>query len=350
MKKNRINKLFDFLFPFIFIIGVILVVIGFNDYEIININYKEDNKINYKVYLKDNNFFEAKYLDENRTYISSLIDYLDIDYKYNIEYNEPFIGNYSYKYVAVVTANKDKSNDYYWQKEYDLTDIKQIPVNNESGFTINDNIKVSYSKYNEILNEFRRQYPIAKEGTLKIALKVVCDSNFKNLEEPIIKESELSLTLPLLEATVDVSINKSASNASNIYEFKERSKKISYLIYKISGIILILISIIKTIFMIKNTVVYKKNNKYEITLTKLLNNYDSIIVNVKEKPMISGFKIIPVSEFSELLDVYNEVRMPINYYQDIENSVSIFVIINDSIAWVYKLKKYDIIGGNNNEK
>ena len=38
-----------------------------------------------------------------------------------------------------------------------------------------------------------------------------------------------------------------------------------------------------------------------------------------------------------MIDVYNEVRMPINYYQ--EDGNSIFIIINDSIIWIYTLKK-----------
>ena len=44
------------------------------------INYTNNHSTKYKVYLKENNFYESDYLEENKVYIASLIDYVDIDY------------------------------------------------------------------------------------------------------------------------------------------------------------------------------------------------------------------------------------------------------------------------------
>ena len=64
-----------------------------------------------------------------------------------------------------------------------------------------------------------------------------------------------------------------------------------------------------------------------LELDKILKNYDSIIANIKNLPDISSYKTIEVDKFEELLDVYNEVRMPINYYQEKTGKESIFIII-----------------------
>ena len=42
--------------------------------------------------------------------------------------------------------------------------------------------------------------------------------------------------------------------------------------------------------------------------------------------------------------------MPINYYQDDIHQVSTFIIINDSVAWIYKMKKSDVVGGDIDDK
>ena len=131
---------------------------------------------------------------------------------------------------------------------------------------------------------------------------------------------------------------------------KEKSLRLAFLIFKITGFILIFVSVIGFIDTIKNNLIFKRINKYEIKLDKILKNYDSIIANVKSKPVISGMRTIEISEFSELLDVYNEVRMPINYYQDDIHHVSTFIIINDSVAWIYKMKKSDVVGGDIDDK
>ena len=74
MKNYQLNKKFQFLFPFLLIIGIILIIMGFNDKKIVNLSYEENNKINYNVYLKNNPFFNTPYLGEGKTYIASLID------------------------------------------------------------------------------------------------------------------------------------------------------------------------------------------------------------------------------------------------------------------------------------
>ena len=52
--------------------------------------------------------------------------------------------------------------------------------------------------------------------------------------------------------------------------------------------------------------------------------------------------LFSVSSFNELLDVYNEVRMPINYYQNKKHTQAIFMIINDVMCWEYILDKEEI--------
>ena len=129
---------------------------GFNDKKIVNLSYEENNKINYNVYLKNNPFFNTPYLGEGKTYIASLIDYLDIFYHYDISYNRKLTGTYKYKYVAIVRANKKDAAGYYWEKEYDLTEEKSVDIKNNVNVSIDDNVKVKYSTYNEILNEFKK--------------------------------------------------------------------------------------------------------------------------------------------------------------------------------------------------
>ena len=78
-------------------------------------------------------------------------------------------------------------------------------------------------------------------------------------------------------------------------------------------------------------------------LRKILNNHDSIIVNADfaSLPNTDDYDVIKVTSFDELLDVYNEVRMPINYYQN-KSIESIFMIINDGVIWEYRLKKEEV--------
>ena len=42
---------------------------------------------NYKIYLKDNNYYKQNYLDKDMSYIANLIDYISINYNYKFIYS-----------------------------------------------------------------------------------------------------------------------------------------------------------------------------------------------------------------------------------------------------------------------
>ncbi len=338
MKSYKFNRILQFLFPFFFISGIILIVLGINDKKIININYEENNSINYKVYLKENKFFETPYLEENRTYIASLIDYIDADFHYEIKYNRPFTGHIKYKYVAVLQANKKNSAGYYWNKEYDLSEEKSLDIEKNTNVVITDNVKVDYAKYNNILNQFKKAYNLETNSELKIVMRVVNTADFEKIDHPVDINSEIGLTIPLLEQAIDVSINKEANNNKNVLTIREKSHRLAYLIFKITGGVLLFTSMLGMINTTKYSRRFRKSHTYILALDKILKNYDSIIANVKNLPDISSYKKIEVDKFEELLDVYNEVRMPINYYQDEKDKKSTFIIINNDVAWIYHLK------------
>ena len=88
-------------------LGIIVTIFGFNDTTLKNISYNEEgSKVNYKVFLKENDYFTDKYLGEGETYITSLIDYININYNYAIKFSEKVSGDYTYNIVATILANK----------------------------------------------------------------------------------------------------------------------------------------------------------------------------------------------------------------------------------------------------
>jgi hypothetical protein len=52
------------------------------------VTFNETSNIDYKVYLKDNKFFEDSYLEANKQYIASLIDYISAKFNYKLNLSE----------------------------------------------------------------------------------------------------------------------------------------------------------------------------------------------------------------------------------------------------------------------
>ena len=86
-------------------------------------SYNYTSNLNYKVYLKNNQFFTAPYIGMNKQYIASLIDHIDVDAVYNFQSTEEL--NYNYNYEIVATAkglyqNTDGEDVEVWSKEYPI--------------------------------------------------------------------------------------------------------------------------------------------------------------------------------------------------------------------------------------
>ena len=56
---------------------------------------------------------------------------------------------------------------------------------------------------------------------------------------------------------------------------------------------------------------------------------------------MNDLKVIEVNTFSELIDAHSEVRMPINYYEEVADCKSVFVLVSTNMAWVYTLINHE---------
>ena len=99
MKKSQANNILEnqtkrrnVLLSLIFIIIIVSIItlsfflMYFNKNKKQYINYNEKSNVDYNVFLKDNDFFEDKYLRKGNQYIASLIDYINVDFNYRILY------------------------------------------------------------------------------------------------------------------------------------------------------------------------------------------------------------------------------------------------------------------------
>lgn len=346
MKKKKSILLIIFLIIIsltCFVVGFLFMKKGFvkenpNDY----IKYGEKSEINYKVFLKKNNFFDEEYLGMNQVYITSLIDYLDIDFNYNLVFEKAQSGKYKYFISGVMSANTQNNTGNYWKKEYKLSKDFEESFDNLNVVNVFKNIQIDYQKYNDLLLEFKKEFGLTIDASFKVFLNVttIVDSDLS--EEALEKNSVMSISVPLTKATIEVPIGvNNVDGYGSLIENISSDDKMR-IIYKYSGfgifgIGLILVVYITLYFVRKG----EDNYAYHHKIKKILKTYDGIIVNVKNLPTLNNLNVINVSSFSELLDAHSEVRMPISFCE--KNDEAYFLLLNDSIAWFYCLKKDDVI-------
>ena len=322
------------------LIAFICARLGFHSDNLVEIRYDEKSDISYQVYLQPNDFFEQDFLPENMTYVASLIDYININYTYNMDLNDYINGTYNYYIKGIVNATTNNSTSNYYSKEYILKDVTTKKYENVDSITINDTIQIDYQTYNEVLVDFRNQYGISMEGNLEVILVVSNMVNDPVSGEAVSLEKELKLNIPLTTLTIEVPIEASNDNNTDVLLFSHSIKNAN-LIYSVLRILAILFYILAGILVLVliylSILSYKLESIYHKRLRKILKIYDGIIVNLKNKPNMTKNNILEVSTFEELIDAHSEVRNPINYIA--EKDGALFLLMSENMIYLYKLKR-----------
>ena len=163
MKKIIITIFLTLFFLFISILFIIKSISFISEQYL---GYVEKSKLDYEVYLKENDFYETEYLGKNMSYIASLIDYINISFDYNFLINNPIDANFDYQIVAILNINNEDSSSRFFSKEYTLLNNKTKNMINSKAININEKISVDYDYYNQLANKFKKTYGINTTSNL----------------------------------------------------------------------------------------------------------------------------------------------------------------------------------------
>lgn len=104
------------------------------------------------------------------------------------------------------------------------------------------------------------------------------------------------------------------------------------------GVFINLISI--AFFLLLLPYVFISNKTYyEKTLARILKTFLEVIAEVHAPPSGDGLEVIDVKNFEYMVDIEEEIKSPILFYEIIKGSESIFTIVNGGYIYRYMLKK-----------
>lgn len=315
-----------------------------------NVLYRQTSNLDYKVYLKENEYYKEPYLSKNMQYIASLIDNVDVNFNYNFNVNQNIDYKYTYyiKADVSITDTSDKSKIIY-SKTDKLTEPNTVINENSTGFNINQNVKINYAKYNDLVKAFKSSYAINADSNLILSLCVEIEDEKGNKIRSLESNDAMKLTIPLTEQMIDISMDyKEINNSNNVSVYKDFS--ISNKVTFVLSIIFFLISLaflVRLFIFIKKTTA--KKTVYDITLSRILREYDRVIVNSKKIVDLND-DVIDVNNFNELLDVRDNLEKPIIFSEIHKGQKSVFIVKTANETYRYILKLVDLEKENKNEK
>ena len=308
--------------------------------------YKEKSIANYTVNLKNNDYYDKNSLSSGMSYIASLIKNIDVTFDYNFISSEElkYKTTYSVDAITRVYDDTDKKEVLY-EKTEKLVKDKTISKDKLMHNDFSQNVVIDYQHFNDFVKSFKTSYGLTSSSDLTIILNVKTNAESDKFSNKIDIDSTSSLVIPLTEQTINIKMDSNdIDNYKTIYE--DRGIKDINIKYLVAFILSILLELFFVISLIKTIVsVLKERSKYDITLKRLLKDYDSIIGNAQNKIDETGYKVLNMSSFEELRDIHDNLGTPIIYNEIKEHKLAEFVIINDNIIYKYILDEKDVCNG-----
>ena len=305
------------------------------------VKYSEKSNIDYKVYLVENEFYDEPYLDKDMLYVANLIDKILIDFDYNFESDDKENIDFDYKIIAKLSINNQTGTKSYFEKSYVLLDSKTVNMVNSTGQTIKEQISLDYPYYNRLANSFKNQFGVESDSKLTVYMLI----NKKNGEDSnftLDSSSMMNIVIPLSERSVDIKLDyKEIDETSNIVK-KETMTIKDYLPLVLSAVFII-IAIIMMIKAMRNiNLLRKKKSAYDKYVNKILKEYDRLIAESSSLLSFEGKEIININKFTELLDIHDNLQLPIMYYEEKEHELSYFYISHDNVIYLLKIDSNNV--------
>lgn len=333
----------------IIIIVISLIISSFLSFSITNpevINYKDKSSIDYKIYLKKNDFYETDYLNKGMAYVASLIDRISVKYNYNFNVNRDSDIDLKYKVMAKLVISSQNNSKIFYENEYEIAKEEVAEIRNENEYLLNKEVIIDYDYYNNLVNKFKSRYAVNTKSCLEVYLQVDEESKETN-DYYLNNQTKTILSIPLSEQEINIGLEEKIVNDSKqiMSDAKFIFYDIRFLIIDVILLISFIISLIKLFKKISS--VFSKKSNYDKYVNRLLRGYDRLIVNVRTAPNLEDYNIVKVESFEELIDIRDNIKEPIRYFVITEHQKCEFFITNHNDLYLYIIKSVDLDNSNN---
>lgn len=308
------------------------------------VSYNEVGNVDYKVFLKDNNYYSSNYLGSGMQYIASLIDNVSTTFRYEMHSQEEM--EYTYKYnvnADLIITDPNDNNKILYKKNYPLVNDKEENINKKS-FRIDETVDINYDEYNNYVNAFKKEYALSVKSRLVITMEVTVNGKSDVLKEDFNKTSRLVTSIPMSEQTINIGIDTSDIDNSGILE-KNYLSLVKKPIALILGIIVLILSLC-LLYISLYTILSNKTKKdiYKSTVKGIIKEYDRAIVTSKSIDSINlnDYNVIDVTSIEELLDAHDSTEQPILYSEVTPNNKSVFIIVSDNILYRFVVSRKEL--------
>ena len=320
---------------------VISTVLHYQNKKDIYIQYNEASEVDYKVYLKENDFYDEEYLGKGQSYIATLVDHIVAEFNYKICMQQE---NVNFKYSYGISSQLEVFDNTYKKVIYNPTDVlveeKVYYYTNSDCLTIKDDIAIDYNSYNEKATKFVEAYELTSvDCTLIVSMNINVTGACNEFEADTTKNYTMSLAIPLIAKTTDITLESSVPTDENklLSCTNAAANSVGFKVAAIiSGSLDVLAVAALIVFM---DLTRDKHIDYASKVARILRNYKSYIQQINNDLDDSEYQVLLVNTFTEMLDIRDTLQRPVLFHENDDKTCANFYILTDTmVMYLFKIE------------
>ena len=301
------------------------------------LSYNTNSDVKYKVYLKKNDFYQSQYVGMNEMIPASFIDYVEIDFSGMIQSQKPLNYNYTYKVTGNLsgyyTGGEEGKKGTIWNKSYTFVEPTAKSESN-SNLKLNSKVKIKFDTYNEYVNKYKLRASVPMDADLTVTFSGTIKANIDGAKDDINDMITSSVKIPLSVSTINISSKSDGGGSKTIFNIEKIEGKKNYPLLVFSTVVFI-ISLTATVKLLISIKKMTENHSVLFKLNKILKDHAQVVVEIDSIPRVRQATIIEVKQFKDMIDVQQELHLPILYHKSEELTENSFYIISGNQIYRY---------------
>ncbi len=305
------------------------------------VSYAEEGYADYNVVLKENEFFANNTIPDGQGYITELIDKINTTFRYQMHINSPGV---KYEYTSYVEATLkvvDKTTEkVLYSPTFDL--VEKQTKKTDGYMNISDIVSIDYHKYNNMAAQFIDVYGL-ENADCSLVVTMYADISGSSNEFIGTAENDysVSVVIPLCKKTISISTTSSAPNSElNLLPCRRDTDPA---VFSALAIVFTCVAALLGGALIGFVYITRNDDiNYEIKVKKLLNSYRSYIQIITNSFDTTGYQILVLSTFNEMLGIRDTIQSPILMSENEDKTRTLFLIpTNTKILYVFEIRSDD---------
>lgn len=295
----------------------------------------------YTVKIKeDENYNNKTELPSDMKYVSSLIESINPTFKYDFHATDILEVSYDYtiasKYVII-----DYGDEKTPLTEDNIVNLATVSkTENTASVQVNETVSIDFQKYAKDALDYKQTLRVPAIGKLYVYMTLHISAQKKGLDKKYEDTLTQEIEIPLTDAITEIKKNKSSLDKQDFLQSTS-----AFTVKNVPLFILVVILFELDLYLIyrlfKEYKKYKNRDLYTSIVSKILKDYDRVIVRGKLDIDESKYtNIIYPETFEQLVDASVNEGSPILYYNVLPGQKCFFVIIQGDTLYKFRITRW----------